>query len=119
MIFTQKSFSLYFTHKITISQFSRICSHYDVIVTSYIFDGTYFGINRKKTLYTGSTLRVIRPFILIIQRGLKQAPTPFGKYVWEKCSEELGLRLLTKCFILVGTAMFGATFNLVTRVRLP
>ena len=26
------------------------------------------------------------------------------------------LRLLTKCFILVGSAMFGATFNLVTHV---
>ena len=28
------------------------------------------------------------------------------------------LRLLTGCFILVGSAMFGATFNLVTRVGL-
>ena len=25
----------------------------------------------------------------------------------------------TECFILVGSAMFGATFNLVTRVGLP
>ena len=29
------------------------------------------------------------------------------------------LRLLTECFILVGCAMFDATFNLVTRVGLP
>ena len=29
------------------------------------------------------------------------------------------LRLLTKCFILVGYAMFGATFILVTRVGPP
>ena len=29
------------------------------------------------------------------------------------------LRLLTECFILVGSVMFGATFNLVTRVGLP
>ena len=29
------------------------------------------------------------------------------------------LRLPTKCFILVGSAMFGATFNLVTCVELP
>ena len=30
----------------------------------------------------------------------------------------VGLRLLTECFVLVGYAMFGATFNLVTRVGL-
>ena len=29
------------------------------------------------------------------------------------------LRLLTECFILFGPAMFGATFNLVSRVGLP
>ena len=29
------------------------------------------------------------------------------------------LRILSECFILVGSAMFGATFNLVTRVGLP
>ena len=28
------------------------------------------------------------------------------------------LRLLTECFILVGSDMFGATFNLVTRAGL-
>ena len=34
-------------------------------------------------------------------------------------SKLLKLRLLTGCFILVGFAMFGANFNLVTRVGLP
>ena len=29
------------------------------------------------------------------------------------------LRLLSECLILIGSAMFGATFNLVTRVGLP
>ena len=29
------------------------------------------------------------------------------------------LRLLTERFIVVGSVMFGATFNLVKRVRLP
>ena len=38
---TQKiNFCLYSTHKMTIFQFSRACSHFDVIVTSYI-DGLY------------------------------------------------------------------------------
>ena len=31
----------------------------------------------------------------------------------------IGHRLLTECLILVGPAMFGATFNLLTRVGLP
>ena len=34
-------------------------------------------------------------------------------------SDAKELRLLTECFILVGSAVFGATFNLVTRVGLP
>ena len=37
----------------TISQFSRACSHYDVIVRSYINGGTYFSINGKRmSIYT-------------------------------------------------------------------
>ena len=35
------------------------------------------------------------------------------------CFIDCFLRLLTECFILVGSAMFGTTFNLVTRVGLP
>ena len=36
----QINLCLYFTHKKTISQFTRACSHYDVIVRSYI-NGRY------------------------------------------------------------------------------
>ena len=45
-----------------ISQFSWACSHFNVIVMSYI-NGTYFGINGKRMsipmLYTGGKFRVI------------------------------------------------------------
>ena len=34
------------------------------------------------------------------------------------CKARFKLRLLTECFILVASAMFGATFNLATRVEL-
>ena len=51
-------------------------------------NGTYFGINGKRPS-TGSKFGVIWPPILIIHGGSQQPP--FGKYVWEKCSEELGL----------------------------
>ena len=40
-----------FFHKMAISQFSRVCSHYDVIVKLYIngsMDGTYFGITASQ-----------------------------------------------------------------------
>ena len=35
-----------------------------------------------------------------------------------KMMKYISLRLLTKTVILIGSAMFGATFNLVTRVEL-
>ena len=38
-------FCLYFTHKMQISQFSRPCSHYDIMVTSYINDAKQKAIN--------------------------------------------------------------------------
>ena len=38
------------------------------------------------------------------------------KYHYHRCHV---LRLLSECLILIGSAMFGATFNLVTRVGLP
>ena len=36
-------------------------------------------------------------------------------YIHRKCL----LRVLSECLILIGSAMFDATFNLVTRVGLP
>ena len=38
---------LYFTSKMIISQFSRACSHYDVIVRPYVNGWYSFGINGK------------------------------------------------------------------------
>ena len=55
------NFSPYFTHKMTICQFSRACSHYDVIVTSYIIEWYLFWYQWKghPWLYTGSKFRVL------------------------------------------------------------
>ena len=47
----------------TIVQFSKACSHYDVIVGHTLMVGTYFGINGKKmSIYTSSKLKVIHHF---------------------------------------------------------
>ena len=40
-------------------------------------------------------------------------------YAYKGGDREAFLRLLTECFKLVGCAMFGATFNQVTRIGLP
>ena len=49
---SKKHFCLYFIHKTTISQFSRACSHYDVIVRSYINGWNLFWYQRKKDART-------------------------------------------------------------------
>ena len=65
------NFSLYFTYKIAISQFSWARSHYDVILTSYIIGWYLFWYQLKEDVhtYTGSKFRVIWPSVLIIQGG--------------------------------------------------
>ena len=47
--------------------------------------------------------------------------TPMYMAMFTECVVHLQayLRLLIGCFLLVGSAMFGATFNLLTRVGLP
>ena len=81
---TQKSiFVLYFTRKLTISWLSRACSLYEVIVTSYIY-WWYLLWHQWKDDIQG-----YRTFHIDHRKGV--ATTPFGKYVWEKCSGELGI----------------------------
>ena len=42
------------------------------------------------------------------------------KQTWQAIKDIIGnLRLLSESLILIGSAMFGAIFNLVTRVGLP
>ena len=45
-------FAYYFTHKMTISQFSWARSHYDVIVTSYINGWYLFWYQWKEDVHT-------------------------------------------------------------------
>ena len=52
------NFCLYFTHKITIFQFSRACSHYDVIVRSYINGWYLFWYQWKGDVHSYNTLVV-------------------------------------------------------------
>ena len=47
-IFSKKN-QFCFIHEMTISQFLRVCSHYDRVTVRSLIDGTYFGINGKKT----------------------------------------------------------------------
>ena len=47
------------------------------------------------------------------------AHTVFTVLNFTNVFQHILLRLLNECFIVVGSAMFGATFNLVTRVGLP
>ena len=72
-----------FTHRITISQFLRACSHYDVIVRSCI-NGSLILVSMERGcpyLYTGSKFRVLRPSVLIIRGGCNN---PLHKICLEK-----------------------------------
>ena len=61
----------------TISQFSRACSRYGIIVTSYINGWYLFWYQWKEDVhtYTGIKFRVIWPSVLIIRRGLQKTPS--------------------------------------------
>ena len=52
IFYVKINFCLYFTHKMTISQFSRACLHYDVMVTSYISDWYLFWYQLKEDVHT-------------------------------------------------------------------
>ena len=48
----KNQFCLYFTHKVTIFQFSRACLHYDVIARSYINGWKLFWYQWKEDVHT-------------------------------------------------------------------
>ena len=67
-------FCVYFTHKMTFSQFSRVYLHYDVIVRSYINGWYLFWYQWKEEVhrYTFVALGLYDFPVLIIRRGLQQ-----------------------------------------------
>ena len=75
--------SIYFTHKMTISQYSWECSHYDVIVRSYINGLHLFWYQWKEDVHTYTLVVNLGLYNLQYwSRGLQQPP--FRKYVWGK-----------------------------------
>ena len=70
-------FCLYITHKITISQFSRVCSYYDVKVSSYI-NGWYLFWYQWKKDFQSYTLVVnlgLNDLQVEIPEGLQHPPS--------------------------------------------
>ena len=76
-------------------------------------------------------IKHLHVFVLFsVYRYTKVTPSPIGgkfkpthpfirqSTVTCKSMNNIALRLLTECFLLVESAMFDATFNLVTRIRL-
>ena len=94
------NFYLHFTHKMTISQFLRACSHYDIIVRSYINGWYLFWYQWKEEVHTNTpvvNVGYVRYTFIINNPGGVATTPPFGKYVWEK--GEQGLKGQTQFMI--------------------
>ena len=104
---------LYFVSFISSSKFGKMCHK---VLLQHLFEFTTVQMSRivKVVHFKHKTYLIIR--ITCKNTGTQNKFT--AKLIFHQ-SPTTHLRLLIWCFILVGSAMFGATFNLVTRVGLP